>query len=118
MLTLVVILKALTEIAGLALLGQGVLHVFAGANREQNLFYRVLKTITAPIIRVVRLVTPRFVADQHIGMAAFFLLAGIWLALIIEYRGLCVAEPQHSACERLARHIPVGEPATSGERGR
>jgi len=118
MLTLVVILKALTEIAGLALLGQGVLHVFAGANREQNLFYRVLKTITAPIIRVVRFVTPRFVADQHIGMAAFFLLAGIWLALIIEYRGLCVAEPQHSACERLVRHIPVGEPVTSGERGR
>jgi hypothetical protein len=118
MLEIVVLLKALTEIAGLALLGQGVLYVFAGANREQNLFYRVLKTITTPIIRVVRFITPRSVADRHIGMAAFFLLAGIWLALIIEYRGLCVEEPRHSACERLVRTIPAGEPGTLGERAR
>jgi ABC-type uncharacterized transport system permease subunit len=81
MLTLVVILKALTEIAGLALLGQGILFVLAGANREQNLFYKVLKTITSPIMRAVRFITPRFVPDRHIGVAAFFLVVGLWLAL-------------------------------------
>ena len=36
---IIVILKALTEIAGVALLGQGVLWVIAGAKREQNLVY-------------------------------------------------------------------------------
>lgn len=83
MLTVVVILKGLAEIAGLALLGQGVLYVLAGAQREHNVFYRVLRTVTAPILRVTRLVTPRFVADAHIGAAAFFLVAGLWLALTL-----------------------------------
>ena len=81
MLNLVIILKALTEIAGLALLGQGILFVLAGDNREQNLFYKVLKTITSPIMRAVRFITPRFIPDRHVGIAAFFLVAGLWLAL-------------------------------------
>lgn len=81
MLNIVIILKALTEIAGLALLGQGILFVLAGDNREQNLFYKVLKTITSPIMRAVRFITPRFVPDRHVGIAAFFLVAGLWLAL-------------------------------------
>ncbi len=84
MLTLVVILKALCEIAGLALLGQGVLYVLAGAGREANVFYRVLRVITSPVIRATRAITPRaLVPDSHIGLAAFFLAAGLWLALTI-----------------------------------
>lgn len=83
MLTLVVVLKALAEVAGLALLGQGILYLLAGASREQNVFYRVIQTITAPIIRITRVITPRFVPDRQIGLAAFFLVAGIWLALTI-----------------------------------
>jgi hypothetical protein len=83
MLTLIVVLKALAEVAGLALLGQGILFLLAGAGREQNVFYQVIQTITAPIIRFTRLITPRFVPDRHIGLAAFFLVAGIWLALTI-----------------------------------
>ena len=83
MLTLVVVLKALAEVAGLALLGQGILFLLAGASREQNVFYRVIQTITAPIIRFTRMITPRFVPDRQIGLAAFFLVAGIWLALTI-----------------------------------
>lgn len=83
MLTVVVILKALTEIAGLALLGQGILYVLAGANREQNLFYKTLKAVTAPIVRATRFITPRFVPDRHIGVAAFFLMVGLWLALTL-----------------------------------
>jgi hypothetical protein len=81
MLNIVIILKALTEIAGLALLGQGILFVLAGDNREQNLFYKVLKTVTSPIMRAVRFITPRFIPDRHVGVAAFFLVAGLWLAL-------------------------------------
>jgi hypothetical protein len=84
MLTVVVILKALAEIAGLALLGQGILVVLAGAQREKNLFYQVLSTITRPVIRATRLITPRaLVPDAYIGVAAFFLVAGLWLALTL-----------------------------------
>ena len=80
MLTLIVVLKALAEVAGLALLGQGILFLLAGASREQNVFYRVIQTITSPIIRFTRLITPRFVSDRHIGLAAFFpaLVLGIF----------------------------------------
>jgi hypothetical protein len=82
--TVVVVLKAIMEIAGLALLGQGVLYVLAGAGRETNLFYRMLRTITSPMTKLTRLITPRsIVADDYIGFAAFFLTAGLWLALTI-----------------------------------
>jgi hypothetical protein len=83
MLSVVVILKALAEIAGLALLGQGVLYLLTGADRDHNLFYRILKTLTAPIRTATRIITPRVVPDGAIGWASFFLVAGLWLALTI-----------------------------------
>ncbi len=41
---IIVILKALTEIAGVAFLGQGVLWAIAGSKRDQNLVYKLFKT--------------------------------------------------------------------------
>jgi len=79
----VVILKAIIEIAGLALLGQGLLFILAGAQRHQNMFYIVLKTITAPVFKATRFIAPRFIVDQHIGFLAFFFLMVIWVALTI-----------------------------------
>ena len=78
---IIVILKALTEIAGVALLGQGVLWVIAGSRREQNPVYGLFRTLTMPVTKVARWVTPRVVLDQHIGLVAFFLVLVLWLAL-------------------------------------
>jgi hypothetical protein len=78
---LIVILKALAEVAGVAMLGQGVLWVLAGAKREQNPVYGIFKTLTSPVMKATRLITPRVVLDQHIGLVAFFLLLVIWLVL-------------------------------------
>ena len=78
---IIVILKALTEIAGVAFLGQGVLWVIAGAKRDQNLVYKLFKTLTSPVTRVTRAITPRVIIDAHIGLVAFFLLMVIWLVL-------------------------------------
>lgn len=103
MLTLIVILKALAEVAGLALLGQGVLYVLTGANREQNFFYRTIKIVTSPVTRVTRLITPRFVADAHVPFVAFFLVAGLWLAFTVEKFAQCSSQPGHSACQVLQR---------------
>jgi len=77
----IVILKALTEVAGVAFLGQGVLWVLAGAKREENLVYKLFRTLTSPVTRVTRIITPRVVLDQHIGLVAFFLLMVIWVVL-------------------------------------
>ena len=77
----IVILKALTEIAGVSFLGQGILWVIAGAKRDQNIVYDLFKTLTSPVTKVTRAITPRIVLDQHIGLVAFFLLALLWVVL-------------------------------------
>ena len=78
---IIVILKALTEIAGVAFLGQGVLWAIAGSKRDQNLVYKLFKTLTSPLTRVTRAITPRIIIDAHIGLVAFFLLMVIWVVL-------------------------------------
>ena len=78
---IIVVLKALTEIAGVAFLGQGVLWVLAGAKREQNPVYKLFQTLTSPVMRVTRAVAPRMILDAHIGLLAFFLLIVLWVVL-------------------------------------
>jgi len=80
---IIVILKALTEVAGVAFLGQGVLWVIAGSKRDQNLVYKLFKTLTSPVTRVTRAITPRIIIDAHIGLVAFFLLMVLWLGLTV-----------------------------------
>ena len=80
---LIVILKALTEVAGVAFMGQGVLWVIAGAKRDRNMVYNLFKTVTSPVTRLTRAITPRIVIDAHIGLVAFFLLLVIWLVLTV-----------------------------------
>ncbi len=102
MLMAVVIAKGLLEVAGLALVGQGILYLLAGAGRERNVFYRVLKVVTMPAWKVARFVTPRAIADQHIGWAAFFLVVGLWLGLSIEKAQQCRQQPAHTLCAEVA----------------
>jgi len=78
---IIVILKALTEIAGVAFLGQGVLWAIAGAKRDQNIVYNLFKTVTSPVTRFTRAITPRIIIDAHIGLVAFFLLMLLWVVL-------------------------------------
>jgi len=78
---IIVILKALAEVAGVAFLGQGVLWVIAGSKRDQNMIYNLFKTLTSPVTKVTRAITPRVIIDAHIGLVAFFLLMVIWVVL-------------------------------------
>lgn len=109
MLMTIVILKGLLEVAGLALVGQGILYLLAGAGREQNVFYRILKIIAMPAWKVARFITPRAVADQHIGFAAFFLVAGMWLGLSIEKAQQCRQQPEHPQCVDVAQPPQPGK---------
>ena len=56
------------------MLGQGILFLFAGAKRDDNPVYFIFKTITMPVMKLARLLAPRFVMDQHLGFVALFLL--------------------------------------------
>lgn len=82
--------KLICEIAAMALLGQGLLYVLAGEKRDTNFFYGLLKALTNPFTWVARRITPRMVADRHVGFVAFFLLAIIWAIVTVEKIRYCV----------------------------
>lgn len=83
MFEIIVILKALTEVAAVAMIGQGLLYVLAGAKRNENAIYGIFKTITSPVMKATRWITPKFVLDQHLGLVAFFLLLVFWVGLTV-----------------------------------
>lgn len=90
MLTTLNIIQLVLYIAVLALIGQGVLYLLAGARRDQNFFYKLLQTLSLPFTAVVRKITPRQVGDHQVPIVTFFLLV---LALVIvwfEIVNLCV----------------------------
>ena len=92
MLLFATIMKGMAELLLLVLLGQGLLYVLAGASRHTNLVYRMFATVTAPIMKATRFVTPRFIVDQHIGYVAFFLLVVLWvLALALKVHAVLQA---------------------------
>lgn len=78
----IVIAKALAELAGLFLLGRGLLYLLAGHKRDNNLFYQVMSVITNPVIRLTRLITPKVVIDRHIPYVAFLLVVWIWVIVV------------------------------------
>jgi len=92
----IAIVRTLVEVAGWALIGQGVLAIFAGAARQQNLVYKVFQIITSPVVKAVRFITPRFILDAHIPLIAFFLLFWIWIALAVWKQRICLLN--HLAC--------------------
>lgn len=74
-------LRALVEVAMLALLGQGALALLAGAKRAANPIYRLFQIITQPVLSVLRRAIPNAITDRHLPVVAFFLLFWLWLFL-------------------------------------
>lgn len=83
MLAVVTTVKLIAEIALLALLGQWLLGLLAGAKRDKNLFYQILQIIGKPFVVVARYVSTRFVVERHLPLVAFLLLAFVWLGVTI-----------------------------------
>lgn len=72
-------LKLLSEIALMALAGQWVLGLLAGARREQNSVYRLFQVVTGPLVRAARWISPPVVLDRHLPLVAFLVLSFVWL---------------------------------------
>lgn len=77
LLKLVIFLKGLNEVLLFTLLGQALLWLLAGSSRESNFVYNGFRTVTTPLFRLFRRVTPAFVADRHIPAVAMS-----WLLLL------------------------------------
>ncbi len=90
------VLKALVEIAALSLLARGAIAVLSGNMRQQNIVYCLFQVVTAPVIRIVRAITPGFIADRYLGLVGFFILFWLWIALVVAKGYVCHA--QHLAC--------------------
>ena len=86
---LVSMARALVEVAGWFLLGQGVLYLLAGRSRESNPIYRLFRFLTSPVVQLTRALTPGVIVDRHIPIVAFFLLFWTWVLLQLLKRHLC-----------------------------
>jgi hypothetical protein len=80
---IIVVLKALTEIAGVAMIGQGLLYALTGNKCDQNAVYGIFKTLTSPVMKLTRWITPRIVLDRHLWLVAIFLLIVLWFGLTV-----------------------------------
>ena len=86
--------KLILEIALLSLVGQAVLWAMirgVGRDPATNLFYRMLQVIVSPFVRLVRLVTPRFVPDRHLPWAVFGLLLVGYAWTLFAIANACIA---------------------------
>ena len=83
-------LQLVLYIALLALIGQGVLWVLAGARRDTNVFYKLLQVLSKPFTWAVRKLTPRQVSDRHVPFVTFFLLVIVYVVVTLERANLCV----------------------------
>jgi hypothetical protein len=100
MLSLLNLLQVMLYIPLLALLGQGVLFMLSGQQRQGNVFYQLLQIISKPFTWPLRKLMPHRVADQHIPLIAFFALLILSFVVFAE-RGylMCVATGQ-AGCQR------------------
>ena len=90
MLALANIVKLIAEIALMAMAGQWLLGLLAGARKEQNLFYQVLAIVGRPFVQLARVITPKLVLDRHVPLVAFCMLLFIWLGATIYKIQTCI----------------------------
>ncbi len=90
MLFFVSALKLIAEIALLALFGQWVLGLLAGAKRDSNLFYQILQIVGKPFVVAARVITPKQIIDRHVPLVAFLLLLFVWIAATLQKIRTCL----------------------------
>ena len=79
------VVQLVVSIALMALIGQGILYILAGHDREKNPFYQIVRIIPSPFVKLMRCLTPRVFEDRVIPFATFCILSAIflWLAFAI-----------------------------------
>jgi len=90
MLSFLNIAQLVLYVALLALVGQGMLYVLAGAKRSSNIFYQLLQIVSKPFTLLVRKLTPNKVADQHVPLVTFLLLLIVYAVVTFEKISRCV----------------------------
>jgi len=87
------LVKLVLEVCLLALAGQGIASLLiraTGADPQQNFFHRVLRTVSSPFTWLVRRITPPFIADRHVPIATFALVAVAYVAVLFTIADTCM----------------------------
>jgi hypothetical protein len=82
--------KLIAEVALLALFGQWVLGLLAGAKKDSNLFYQILQIVGKPFVVAARFITPKQIIDRHVPLVAFLLLLFVWVAATLTRIRICL----------------------------
>jgi uncharacterized protein YggT (Ycf19 family) len=77
---------------GMLYAAQFAVGAFNWPKRNDNVVYRLFGFLLSPVNAVVRRVTPKKIADQHVPVVAFALL--FWLYLLLIVARLYVARPE------------------------
>jgi hypothetical protein len=97
------VIREIVMIALLALAAQFLVGIFAWGTRENNPIYRFFRLLASPFVKAMRFITPKFVPDQHVPVAAFCLLTVVFFWLGFEHRSLCLNDLKADGCERWDR---------------
>lgn len=74
-------LRSIIEMLGLLLLGQALLYLLAGKNREKNPIYHFFSIITRRPQQIASHLLPANTASGITGTVCFLLLFILWMAL-------------------------------------
>jgi hypothetical protein len=90
MLAVATTVKLLAEIALLALAGQWVVGLLAGAAKGSNPFYRVLQLVGRPWVKAARWISPPVVMESHLPLVAFLVLLLVWAVAAVAKVRICL----------------------------
>ncbi len=102
--------QQLALVAALALFGQLMVGVFNWRAREQNLVYKLFQTVASPVVKLVRLITPKIVLDRHIPIGAFMVLLFAYFWLGLAHRDSCRADLTQAGCYKWVEAWSAGVP--------
>jgi uncharacterized protein YggT (Ycf19 family) len=97
-----VILQSLILVAALSLFGQFIVGMFNWGRRHDNFVYQLFSILTKPVVRLVRVVTPRVIIDGHVPAVAFLFLIIAYFAVGFAHRDACMANINQAGCARWA----------------
>jgi hypothetical protein len=76
-------LRATVEMLGLCMLGQGILYLVAGRNRDSNRIYQLFDLITRPPRQLVARLIPGEPGAHAVSMLTFGILLLLWIGLAL-----------------------------------
>jgi uncharacterized protein YggT (Ycf19 family) len=97
-----VVVHTIILVAGLSLLGQGIVGVFNWKRRHENFVFQLFAIVTRPVIVVVRALTPRVILDEHVPLVAFLLLLFGYFGIGLWHREVCLGDLTQAGCTKWA----------------